>query len=273
MICFRSVPCWWVAEVPQIELDRAVSHPESAFGTDKIRPHHHFRHGPRGFVFRRAFRHDLAHAHDRRRVAQRFDLFQLVGNIQDRHPFFGQPAQRLEQFVHFLRRQHRCRFVHDQQARILQQAAHDLDTLAFANRQGVNVTVGVERQAVLLRYLADTGGQVALRQFRRYAEGDILLDRHRIEQREMLEHHADTQLARRIGTGNLNLFAFPKHPPCIGLLDAVDKFHERRFAGAVLAQQRVNFAGHDFQADIVVRDHAGIGLGDPDQFETRSFCH
>ena len=63
-------------------------------------------------------RDDLAAAQDGRRVAERDDLVQLVGDVEDRAAARRRDAQRLEQLLDLLRRQHRGRLVHDQQARV-----------------------------------------------------------------------------------------------------------------------------------------------------------
>ena len=76
------------------------------------------------------------------------DLLQLVADVQDRRAFGRQLAQGGEQDLHLLRGQHRGRLVHDQQLRVLQQAADDLDPLPLARRQIAHEPVGVERQAV-----------------------------------------------------------------------------------------------------------------------------
>ena len=80
---------------------------------------------------------------------------QLVADVEDRAALGGELAQRLEQPLDLLRRQHRGRLVHDQQLRVLQQAAHDLDALALADRERVDLARGVERQAVGVRDLDD----------------------------------------------------------------------------------------------------------------------
>ena len=80
---------------------------------------------------------------------------------------------------------------------LLQQAAHDLDALAFADRKRVDMAVDVERQGVGV----EDGGDLALERapVERlvHADGDVLEHRHRLEEREVLEHHADAELARR----------------------------------------------------------------------------
>ena len=62
-------------------------------------------------------------------------LFEPVPDVEDGAPSRAQPLQRDEQVVGLLRRQHRGRLVHDDELRLLQQAAHDLDALALADRQ------------------------------------------------------------------------------------------------------------------------------------------
>ena len=92
--------------------------------------------------------------------------------------------------------------------------------------------------------------------------------RHRLEQREMLEHHADAEAcARRAGlemrTGDpSNMIS-----PLVGREDAVDHLDQGRLARAVLAEQRMDLAGLDGQTDVVVGPHAGKGLADADKLE------
>ena len=102
-----------------------------------------------------AFAHDLAAAQDRGAVAQGFDLLQLVADVEDRAALGRELAEGLEQRVDLLRGQHRGRLVHDQELGALQQAADDLDPLALADREGVDLALGVERQAVGVADLAD----------------------------------------------------------------------------------------------------------------------
>ena len=85
----------------------------------------------------------------------------------------------------------------------------------------------------------------------------------------MLKDHADTQVPRRLGIGDFHLPALPFHPARIGPLNPVDELHQRALAGAVLAQQRVDFTGHDGEIDVLVGDHARVALGDALQFEAR----
>ena len=49
----------------------------------------------------------------------------------------------------------------------------------------------------------------------------------------------------------------------IGLLRAGEDLEERRLAGAVLAEQRMDLARQHLEVDIVERLHAGKALADP----------
>ena len=46
-------------------------------------------------------------------------------------------------------------------------------------------------------------------------------------------------------------------------VDAGENLHQRRFAGAVLAHQRVDFPRHELELDFVKRPHAGKALAEP----------
>ena len=100
------------------------------FGAD-----HHLGHRARGLALRVAVGDDLAAAQDGRGVAERDDLVQLVRDVEDRAAARGEFPQGLEQLLDLLRRQHRGRLVHDQEPRIEEQRAHDLDPLALADAE------------------------------------------------------------------------------------------------------------------------------------------
>ena len=143
----------------------------------------------------------LAAAQNRRGVAERPDLVELVADVEDRAALGGEPAQRREQLLGLLRREHRGRLVHDQQLRRLQQAAHDLDALPLADRQRPDIARWDRAAGRSARLTSRT--RVASsrhRPGRVEAERDVLRHGHRLEQREMLEHHADAERAGGVRT-------------------------------------------------------------------------
>jgi hypothetical protein len=59
----------------------------------------------------------------------------------------------------------------------------------------------------------------------------------------------------------------------VGRVEPVEDVHQRRFAGAVLAQQRVNLAAAQIEVHVVVGEHPGEPLCDPAELEERCLSH
>lgn len=59
----------------------------------------------------------------------------------------------------------------------------------------------------------------------------------------------------------------------IGLVGTGEDLHQRRFAGAVLTHQGVNFTGIDFQADVLEHPQAIEGLADALHFKQGVKAH
>ena len=183
----------------------------------------------------------LAAPHDGGVVADALHLFQPVRDIEHGAALAGQPLEGDEEMVGLLRGEHRGRLVHDEQLRLLQQAADDLDALALAHRQVGDDGVRLQRQAVVARHLLDGVGEPAAH--RPWAgQRDVLGDAQRLEQREVLEHHADAEMAGGGRVGDGDRLALPADLALGRLQGAVDDLDQGRLAGAVLAEQRVDFA-------------------------------
>ncbi len=196
--------------------------------------------------------HHLAAAQDGGVVAQPPYLVQPVRDVQHRAAVVGQPAQGNEQPVRLLRRKHRGRLIHDQQPWLLQQAAHDLDPLSFADRQGRDQRGRLQRQAILARHARDSRGERGRIERAAQGEGDVLHYGERLEQREVLEHHGDAEPpgGRRIGDGDRP--PTPVQAARGRLQRAVHDLDQGRLAGAVLAEQGVDPAGAQAQGDPVI---------------------
>jgi hypothetical protein len=87
------------------------------------------------------------------------------------------------------------------------------------------------------------------------------------DQHEVLVDHPDA--GRDGGTRIVE-----RHDPAVdddlalvGLVEAIEDVHQGRLAGAVLAEQGVDLARLDDQADVLVRDDSRESLGDPAQLE------
>ena len=95
------------------------------------------------------------------------------------------------------------------------------------------------------------------------AEDHVLLDRQVVGQHEVLVHHADADgdgVARRL---EALLDASNGDRALVRPLLAVEDLHQRRLAGAVLADDGVDRARPDGEVDPVVRDDAGNRLTMP----------
>ena len=201
------------------------------------------------------------------------DLVQLVADIEDRGALGGQFLQGREQDLGLLRGQHAGGFVHDQQLRLAQQAAHDFHPLAFARRQGFDASRRVQRQAIGGADLADAARQIGAARRRIHPQRDVFRHGQRVEQAEMLEHHANARRPRRMRVRRRMGGALQPHPPLVRADQPVDRLDQSRFSGAIFAQKRVDFPRSDAKRHVVVRTHARIGfrqaLG-PEQFRC---CH
>ncbi len=96
---------------------------------------------------------------------------------------------------------------------------------------------------------------------------DVLGDRQIAEQVELLEHDADAARHRVARRGERHLLAVEQDPAVRRLLDAGDDLHQRRLAGAVLADQHVDRAAPDLEVRALHGDRAGIDLRDVLQLE------
>ena len=138
---------------------------------------------------------DLTAAQHRSVGAELLDLVELVAYIENAAALRGKLAQGFEQLAHGLWRQDRGRFVHDEELRIDEQAADDLDALALADRQRMDEPARIDRQPVTFRHLRDALRELAQFGLARQCQRDVLDYGERFEQRKVLEHHADAAAA------------------------------------------------------------------------------
>ena len=128
---------------------------------------------------------------------------------------------------------------------------------------------GIELEVIGLEHPEELGEQLALGELRIEAKRDVLQHRHRLEQREMLEDHADAEPAGGARIGDAGRRAVEDDLSLVRREDAIDHLDERRFARAVLAEKRVDFAGPDAQVDIVVGAYARERLADADELQSQ----
>jgi hypothetical protein len=94
------------------------------------------------------------------------------------------------------------------------------------------------------------------------AEDDVLRDRERLDEPEVLVHHRDAGGQRVAWRGEVHGLAPQLDRAGIGLVQAGQDVREGALARAVLAEQRVHLADRRVEVDGVVGQHAGKALRD-----------
>ena len=194
--------------------------------------------------------------------AQFANFMQLVADVQNAAALRGQFFQHHEQLFDRLRCQHRGGLVQDQQLRVGQQSADDLDPLHLAHTKGVNRPAGVNVQAIFGRFAADAARDIGQAEVFAQAKPDILGHGDGVKQAEMLEHHADAQGPRLLRVADVRRLTVEQDTAAVRFDRAVDDLHQRRLAGPVFTQHRMDLTGLDDQVDVAVGHHAGVALGD-----------
>ncbi len=205
-----------------------------------------------------------AGAHDADAVADGTHLSQLVADEDDRKALCDEATQRTEEGIDLLWHQHGRGFVEDQHTAITRQCLDDLHALLLADREVLNDRFGAYGDTEAVGRLFDRGprgGQVEA-QARGAAEDDVLGDAHRLHQAEVLGDHADAGrdgVARGVDT---DACAVDLDASRIRAGEPVEDAHQRRLAGAVLAEERVHLTPGQGKVHRVVGDQVAETLGD-----------
>ena len=147
-----------VAQRQESARRRKTSQPENG-RTRHARVRLGFRYGPAHHQFRKlgaggarhvAFRHQLAAAQDVTRLQAAMTSPSLCEMKMIDRPLATKRLQRLEQGRGFLRREHRGRFVEDEDAGVAVERLEDLDALALAHRKRSDGRVGIDGQPEVL---------------------------------------------------------------------------------------------------------------------------
>ena len=196
---------------------------------------------------------------------------ELVADEDDRQAGSDHLAQGVEQRLAFLRRQHRRRFVEDQDARAglaakCKQRFEDLDPLALADTQVADQGVGVDLQAEALRRVEQL--RASRRAARKRLPQTLGAEHHVVEhgqvvgQREMLVHHADARGQRGLRLARRQRLAVDLDAAGVGNVMPEQDRYQGAFAGAVFTEQREHLAGREVERDIVVGEQRAKALAD-----------
>jgi hypothetical protein len=85
----------------------------------------------------------------------------------------------------------------------------------------------------------------------------------------MLVDHADTESDRIVRICDLNALPINKYLAAVGVLKAVSYAHDRRFAGTILTDDRVDGSLFNFDRNVVICDDGTEGLCDVLEFKHR----
>ncbi len=200
-------------------------------------------------------------AEHRKFIGDLEQLVHLVGDIDDAHALGLQVADDAEQVLHLGFGDRRGRLVHDQHIGFVAHRLGDLHHLPLRDRQRADLGRGRNADAQLV--------EQRLRPARHFgmvdqAEGilrlapdpDILGHRHPGHQRQFLVDHGDAALQRIERPLELHLLARKPDRAAVGRINPGDDLHQRGFARAILAHQRMHGAGLQPELDIVERHHA-----------------
>ena len=191
-------------------------------------------------------------------------LFEVVGDIDDRHALGGQVADDLEQDLNLRRRQGAGRLVHDQDAAVHRQGAGDFHDLLLAKAQlldrGQRVDLFLQtlhQDLGLTLFLGeiDAGGAHDLA-----PHEDVVTHRKVGGEAQLLVDDRDATIARlgRIGEGDRLAV---QHDLARGRLNHARKdLHQRRLARAVLAEKRRHLPAMDVEIHALQRLNGAIGL-------------
>ena len=200
-------------------------------------------------------------------------LAELVADEHDRGPVRLEAVDDRDQLADLLRGEHRAGLVEHEDPGVAIERLEDLDPLLGADRDVLDQRVGIDRQAVAVRQLAHAGaGGLEIEPAppaRLLTEHDVLGHRHHRHEHEVLVDHPDPQRDRGRRRADLHLLPVDEDLALVGGVQAVQHRHQRRFAGAVLTEQRMDLARHHVEVDPVVGDDRAEPLGDAPQLEGR----
>ncbi len=217
-------------------------------------------------------RDHLAAPHHRDAVGQAHDLAQLVGDEDDRLVLALQHPQHLEQLIGLGRRQNRGRLVEHQDFRAAHQRLQDLDPLLQADRQFADDRVGIDFEPVFLGRVrrAACGSRSRLWRAAAPPSAPSITFSSTLSGGTSMKcwmHHADAVADRLARGADAHRLAVDADFAGVGFVEAVEDRHQRRLAGAVLADDAVDDAALDDEVDVLVGVNRAEALVDADQLD------
>ena len=215
---------------------------------------------------------ERAVAKDRDAIGDLANLAQPVGDVHDGRPVGGEPAHEAEEELDGILRQRSRRLVEDQEPRRHRKRLGDLEEVAAGDAERrhavrempLEVHV-VEQRAHRLRHVGIAASQILDRD----CNPDVLGDGHVGQERGMLMDHRDPEALRQRRREAVDGRAVEDDRAGVRRRRAGGDVHQRRLAGAVLAEQGVHLAREDVERDVGERRHAVVVLRDAEHRQRR----
>src|SRR5439155_27370414 len=156
------------------------------------------------------------------------------------------------------------RLVHAQNLRVVGGALRDLDHLLLCDAElayfGLGIDVGVEAAEQCPSLLVEPArvDDEWDASTRLSADEDVLGRGQVRHEAELLMDDADAELLRGTRSGDVHVGALQADPPGVHAVDAGEDLHERRLAGAVFADERVDLTSTKLE----VRVAEGVDAGE-----------
>ena len=190
----------------------------------------------------------------------------------DRHPVGLEAADDPEQLLRLLRSEHRSRLVEDEQVGVAVERLEDLDALLLADGDVADerapdrprARTGPTALGPAPRPLSRSGGGRSCGSTPRTMFSATVITG--MSMKCWCTIPIPDRIASRADENETGL-PFSLNLSSVGPVEPVEDVHQRRLAGAVLAEQRVHFAATDVEGDLVVGDDARELLADVPHLE------
>ena len=242
-----------------------VAHVPVRHQTDQLR-HGNVHDIPRGHV--------ASVAEDGHALPDAKHLLHPVRDVHHGHAACGQASDRVEQLPDLALAQGGRRLVHDEDARLVGQRPCDLDHLLLREPEAAHAGIGIQRYTQIGEYSrcltphprpVEHAGPPG----RGLAQEDVLRHGEVWNETELLIDRADAELSRPVRIAEIGRTAVEEDLASVPAHGTAEDLHQRGLAGAVLAEERMHFAGAHLQGGVGQRLNAGILLADAAHLQQR----
>ena len=213
----------------------------------------------------------LAVSQHRHAIAELEDLVQPVRDEDDAPALRDEVAHGLEHALDLRLAECRCRLVENEQARVADEEAGDLDELPLADRERLHRRPELDvAKAELVEDAACVLGEAATPVDEGHvepSEEDVVLDAELRHEAQLLVHERDAVCLRVVWVPERDLLALEADHAFVRLDEPDERLHEGALAGAVVPADRVHLAVPHVEGEAPHRAHRAERLGEVDDLE------